>query len=145
MNFRDFLSLADTLAKGATEAEWRSACSRGYYAAFHVARRLLLDLGFQVPQADRAHSHLWLRLSNAGALEVQKAGRRLNDLRRERNRADYEDRHPITATMAAQNVRFVEDIIQALDAAAVEPTRTQITDAMKVYERDVLHDVTWHP
>ena len=22
---------------------------------------------------------------------------------------------------------------------------TQITDAMKVYERDVLHDVTWHP
>ena len=32
-----------------------------------------------------------------------------------------------------------------LDAAAVEPVRTQVTDAMKVYERDVLHDVTWHP
>jgi hypothetical protein len=27
----------------------------------------------------------------------------------------------------------------------VDPTRTLITDTMKVYERDVLHDVTWHP
>jgi hypothetical protein len=31
------------------------------------------------------------------------------------------------------------------EAAAVEPIRTQITDAMKIYERDVLKDVTWHP
>jgi hypothetical protein len=36
-------------------------------------------------------------------------------------------------------------IIQMLDAARMEPTRTAITDAMKIYERDVLHDVTWHP
>jgi hypothetical protein len=27
----------------------------------------------------------------------------------------------------------------------LEPTRSQIRDAMKIYERDVLHDVTWHP
>jgi hypothetical protein len=32
----------------------------------------------------------------------------------------------------------------ALDGV-VEPTRTQITDAMKIYERDVLQDITWHP
>lgn len=145
MDFRDFLSLANTLAKGTTEAEWRSACSRGYYAAFHVARQLLLDLGFQVPQADRAHGYLWLRLSNAGVAEVMKAGSLLNDLRRERNRADYDDRRITTQGMADQSVRFAEEVIQALDAAAVEPTRTQITDAMKIYERDVLHDVTWHP
>jgi hypothetical protein len=35
--------------------------------------------------------------------------------------------------------------IQVFEAAAIEPTRSQITDAMKIYERDVLHDVTWHP
>ncbi len=145
MDFRDFLSLAATLANGATEAEWRSACSRGYYAAFHVARRLLLGLGFRVPRADRAHGHFWLRLSNAGVPAVQRAGRLRNDLRQERNRADYDDHLTITQMEAAQNVRFAEEIIQALDAVAVEPIRTQVTDTMKVYERDVLHDVTWHP
>ena len=145
MNFRDFLSLADTLARGSTEAEWRTACSRAYYAAFHVARQLLLALGFRVPQADRAHAYLWSRLSNAGISQVRKAGRQLNDLRRERNWSDYDEYRTIAQATAVQNVRLAEEIIQALDAAAVDPIRTQITDAMKVYERDVLKDVTWHP
>jgi uncharacterized protein (UPF0332 family) len=46
MNWRDFLSLATRLATGATEADWRTAVSRAYYAAFHVARRLFADLNF---------------------------------------------------------------------------------------------------
>ena len=145
MDFRDFLPLADTLAKGTTEAEWRSASSRAYYAAFHVARQLLLALNFRVPQADRAHGYLWLRLSNAGVIAVQAAGSLLNDLRRERNRADYDEHRTISQSLATQNVRFAEDVIRELDAAMVEPVRTQITDAMKIYERDVLKDVTWHP
>ena len=35
--------------------------------------------------------------------------------------------------------------MKTLDAAAVGPTRSQITAAMRVYERDVLRDVTWRP
>jgi hypothetical protein len=35
MNWRDFLPLAARLAGGTTEADWRSAVSRAYYAAFH--------------------------------------------------------------------------------------------------------------
>lgn len=145
MDFRDYLPLAENLAQGTTEAEWRSACSRGYYAAFHVARELLLALGFRVPQADRAHGYLWLRLSNAGVAEVQEAGRRLNDLRRQRNRADYDTHRVITKTATIQNVQLAEEILQTLDEAAIDPVRTQITDTMKIYERDVLREVTWHP
>ena len=44
MKPRDFLDVADELSDG--EAHWRSAVSRAYYAAFHVARRLLIELGF---------------------------------------------------------------------------------------------------
>jgi uncharacterized protein (UPF0332 family) len=145
MDFRDYLTVARALAGGATEAEWRSASSRAYYAAFHVARVLLLGLGYCVPQADRAHGYLWLRLSNSGHADAIAAGRRLGDLRRERNRADYDDRPIITQAVAGQSVLFAEEIIRALDVAAIDPVRTQITDAMKVYERDVLHDVTWCP
>jgi hypothetical protein len=57
---RDFLAIARQLASGSTEAEWRSAISRAYYATFHVARELLEDLSFAVPRADRAHVYLWL-------------------------------------------------------------------------------------
>jgi uncharacterized protein (UPF0332 family) len=66
MSWRDFLSLAARLAAGATEADWRNAVSRAYYAAFHVARQLLADLNFTVPRADRAHQYLVFRLSNCG-------------------------------------------------------------------------------
>jgi uncharacterized protein (UPF0332 family) len=145
MNWRDLLLLAARLAGDAGEAEWRAAASRAYYAAFHIARNLLSDLSFVVPRADRAHQYLALRLSNCGAPGVSQAGRDLDTLRRLRNRADYDARPPFSQTEAAASVRVAEHILQVLDSARQEPTRTQITDTMRVYERDVLKDVTWRP
>jgi uncharacterized protein (UPF0332 family) len=145
MNFRDFLKVAIALAAGTTEAEWRSAVSRAYYAAFHVGRLLLHDLGFTVPRADLAHAYVWLRLSNCGNAGVIQAGRNLSHLRSQRNRADYEDRSTIGQPSATQLVNVAEDVIRILDGARLVPTRTQITDAMKDYERNVLKQVTWHP
>jgi hypothetical protein len=74
MNPLDFLEVADELIGGMREADWRSAVSRAYYAAFHVARRLLQRCGFTVPDGDQAHAYLWLRLSNAGHPDVRQAG-----------------------------------------------------------------------
>jgi uncharacterized protein (UPF0332 family) len=145
MNGRDFLPVARQLAAGTTEAEWRTAISRAYYACFHVARRLLTDLGFTVPRADRAHHYLAFRLSNSGEPAVEQAGRDLETLRRVRDRADYDETPAVPQPQAGAGVQLAEGIIQALDAARPELTRTQVRDAIKVYERDVLHDVTWHP
>jgi hypothetical protein len=88
MTGRDFLVLAYSLANQSTEAAWRSAVSRAYYAAFHVARQLLTDLGFRVPFADRAHDYLWLRLQNCGEAPVETAGAELKELRKYRNYAN---------------------------------------------------------
>ena len=52
----DFLTLADVWITGRTEAEWRSAVSRAYYAAFHKGRQLLRDLRFLIPRGDQAHA-----------------------------------------------------------------------------------------
>jgi uncharacterized protein (UPF0332 family) len=145
MNWRDYLSLGARLAAASTEADWRSAVSRGYYAAFRVARRLLVDLNFTIPRADRAHQYLVFRLSNCGESAIEQAGRDLETLRRLRNRADYDDVPTITQSQAAAAVRLAEGIIQVLGTGQVDPTRTRMRDAMIVYERDVLHDVTWHP
>jgi len=143
MNERYFLTLANNLLTEPTEAGWRSAVSRAYYAAFHVARLLLRDLGFRTPRADQAHAYLWLRLSNCGDPAIQVAGHRLRDLRSERNRADYDLDVPLLQAAAVVQVRIAEQLIQFLDDARVEPTRTQITDAMRIYERTVLRVVTW--
>jgi uncharacterized protein (UPF0332 family) len=145
MNWRDFLALAARLAAEATEADWRSAISRAYYAAFHVARRLLADLNFSVPRADRSHQYLIFRLSNCGEPVVEQAGRDLETLRRLRNRADYDEVPSVTQPHAVAAVRRAEDIIRHLDNARSDPTRSRIRDAMIIYERDVLNDVTWHP
>ena len=52
MNPHDFLEVANEWITGVREAEWRSAVSRAYYAAFHVARLLLERCGFSVcPEA----------------------------------------------------------------------------------------------
>lgn len=145
MTGHDFLPLAARLAGGSTEAEWRSAVSRAYYAAFHVARQLLMDLGFSVPRAERAHAYLWLRLHNCGEPQQQQAGADLNALRGLRNQADYDLHRPLSPTIAAPQVRLAEQVVQTLDFSRQEPTRTHITDAMKIYERDVLREVTGRP
>jgi uncharacterized protein (UPF0332 family) len=145
MDAREFHTLAQQLSLAATEAAWRSAVSRAYYAAFHVARQLMEDLGFTVPHADRAHGYLWLRLANCGNLQVEQAANALKDLRRNRNWADYDLARPLGQLFSQNQGSLAAQIIQVFEAAAIGPTCTQITDAMKIYERDVLHDVTWHP
>jgi uncharacterized protein (UPF0332 family) len=145
MDGRNFLTIADSLLAESSEAAWRSAVSRGYYAAFHVARRLLETLGFRVPRADKAHAYLWYRLSNAGDSEVQIAGQNLGDFRSRRNFADYDVARQLGQTAAVAQVQMAKLIIQVLDNAIIQPTRSTVTDAMQIYERDVLKDVTWQP
>jgi uncharacterized protein (UPF0332 family) len=142
MNSRDFLTLAQTLLADRFEAAWRSAVSRAYYAAFHVARELLEDLRFTVPRGEQAHGYLWLRLSNCGDRQLEKTGASLNTLRQDRNGADYDLHRPLTQANAARSVRAAEQLILLL-TGTTGPIRTQITDTMKVYERDVLRVVTW--
>jgi hypothetical protein len=42
-------------------------------------------------------------------------------------------------------VKLIEGVIRNMTPAENEPTRTQITEAIKVYERDILKEATWHP
>jgi len=143
MNPRDFLTLANALAAGTTEAAWRSAVSRAYYAAFHAARLLLRDLGFRTPRGDQAHAYLWMRLSNCGNARLEAAGQKLQDLRRERNRADYDLDIPLPQVSVPVRIGVAAHVMQTLDSGRVEPVRTQITNAIRTYERTVLGVVTW--
>jgi uncharacterized protein (UPF0332 family) len=146
MDETGFLEVADELSTGSREADWRSAISRAYYAAFHKGRTLLRQAGFRVPRAERAHAYVWLRLSNSGHLDVNKVGDDLNGLRSLRNCADYYFDRPIAEATAIEQVGVATKIIQLLHQLANEPIiLTRVIDGIKTYERDVLREVTWHP
>jgi uncharacterized protein (UPF0332 family) len=143
---RDLLEVADDLLGGLKEAYWRSAVSRAYYAAFHEARLLLGQCGFVVPRAEQAHAFLWLRLSNCGHPDLAHAGAELNDLRGQRNWADYDFDQPLEQSTAADYVQAARDLVHLLESAATMPSLlSQITATIQVYERDILKEVTWHP
>jgi uncharacterized protein (UPF0332 family) len=128
------------------EADWRTSISRAYYAAFHKARLLLLQGGFRVPSGEKAHAYVWLRLSNAAHPDIDDAGRQLNRLRLIRNRADYNFGCSFDAAAAISRVAIATAIIQLLHHLANEPAiLARVVDAIKIYERDVLREITWHP
>jgi hypothetical protein len=58
MGGTDFLHLAVRLSGGATEAQWRSAVSRAYYGAFHLARDFVESCGVTLPKTAEAHDKL---------------------------------------------------------------------------------------
>jgi hypothetical protein len=113
------------------------------YAAFHVASDLFQSLGFKVPKADRAHGYLHLRLSNSGNDDMIDAGRISAELRSRRNRADYDKRSRFSTADAQDALEMAHSVIAMLDEALSEPLRSDITSAIKIYERDVLKEVTW--
>jgi uncharacterized protein (UPF0332 family) len=135
--------LAERLLLGIAEEDWRSAVSRGYYAAFHSARDFMRGLGFRVPAAEQAHAYLWLRLSNSGHSPLIAAGRDLGALRTQRNLADYELTGNLIRSVALTQVQAAREIMETLDDCLVEPIRTQVRDAMRDYERITLRSVTW--
>ena len=144
MDPRDFLDVADDLITGDKEAEWRSAVSRAYFASFHTAQRLLKKCGFVVPKGEQAHAYLWLRLANSAHPDVENAGNDLNHLRRNRNWADYVLDQPLAFATAQGFVQLADSIIQLLESVPTAPSvQAQITDAIKIYERDILRQVTW--
>jgi uncharacterized protein (UPF0332 family) len=144
MNGRAFLDVADELVTGAHEAHWRSAVSRAYYATFHLARALLEGCGFGAPRAETAHAYLSLRLSNCGHPDLSVVGRELAELRRERNRADYDIASVLPAPRAIDLVETAARLSELLEGALADPSLiTRISPAMRDYERDVLKEVTW--
>jgi uncharacterized protein (UPF0332 family) len=91
MDGSDYIRLAGKLAASpsADEASYRTAISRAYYGAFHLARDFLVDLGF-IPMGN-ANVHAFVRryLHASNSPDAVTAADDLGDLQTLRNLADY--------------------------------------------------------
>lgn len=138
----DLLRFAEKLCLGQSETEWRCAISRAYYAAFHLAKDFLRALGFDAPRTETAHAFLWRRLQGCGHAELRLIGSDLNQLRGQRNRADYDLADQVTRRTAMSAFEIATNIFGVIESLDPDE-RAEIVEVIKSYERDVLREVTW--
>lgn len=90
-DWKEYLLLADALALTKTEACFRAAISRAYYAGFCLARNRARQEGLIVGDKDNVHEKVEQHYSLSALETYQEIGLRLSRLRGRRNRADYND------------------------------------------------------
>jgi uncharacterized protein (UPF0332 family) len=142
MDADDFFTLAQRLAVRPTEAERRTAVSRAYYAAFHLALQLIDSRFGVVVPINQAHVKLAFCLqsgtTNTTAVD---AGQLLATLRDARKIADYQlnSLAPASDEWARLQVEIAHDAISAIKACASEQDLATIMNEVRDYARNRLH------
>jgi uncharacterized protein (UPF0332 family) len=126
MQGRQFLDVARRMLAVGTEAEWRAAAGRAYYAVMLEARELLA--GWGIGPGPRANYHYFVqsRFNTGADPAVLQIGATLNRLAGLRTAADY-DLSALpkfrSAAAAGDAVQKAEQAIQFLDALAKDAAR----------------------
>jgi hypothetical protein len=124
MDGRAYLDVARDLAAGSTEAHWRTAAGRVYYAVLHEGLTALLRWGFTIPPRENLHAFVRLGFVFAIDPDLKTVGRALEYLSKLRNQADYQlaNLGPFaTGTRVAQ--ALADAAIARLDQIDGDPTR----------------------
>jgi hypothetical protein len=126
MDGRAFLDVARDLAGGGTEAHWRSAIGRAYYALMLEGREALSRWGRTLPRGQNVHTWSRLRFTYAADVDLKEVGLALDDLVQLRNQADYNlAPSPVfaSAARALQAIQRATDALARLDAIEADPAR----------------------
>ncbi len=140
MNASDYIDFAAKIAATYSDAaSCRSAISRAYYGAFHVARSLLERLGSRPPRNANAHVFMQHRLMNCGHARAVEAGQLLRDLYADRLNADYSlERRQVESVGYARadvvTARRIQNLIEGCDQ---DESRQQIGTGIAEYERRI--------
>ncbi len=136
MNGRDFLEVAKNLSRSQFEASLRSAISRAYYGLFNAAAQLLRELGFAVEHGPGAHGQVYHRLFNSGIERSIDFARIIDELRTQRNEADYNMQSLNFQNQAACSLRVAKAEIPngLLADFNKEALRSQIRTGIREYE-----------
>ena len=140
----EFLRLALKLSAGTEEADLRSAVSRAYYGAFHLAYDLVDECGIQLPASAEAHRKLRYCLDASDDPNARMASKHLDTLRSERNAADYDlrDSEPFTRASVAVQIKAALDVEALVRRCKEGGSQSSLCAKMRAYARDVLRLVT---
>jgi hypothetical protein len=133
----EFQDTAERLARGTTEADWRSAMSRGYYAAFHFFREFLASQGIGLGKAASAHATLYMGLLNCGFPQVAALGRDVDTLREERTWADYRLTLAVVQPDADRVTQGSARVVRDFQALLTTLGADKIADGVRTYLRSI--------
>jgi hypothetical protein len=140
MNGADFIDFAAKIAATyADAASCRSAISRAYYGAFHLAKSFLDRIDSRPPRNANAHVFVQRRLTSCGHSQAAEAGFLLADLYADRLSADYNlEKKPVEsvayARMGVVRAKRIQDSLEACDS---QQARDQIRAGIADYERKI--------
>jgi len=132
MTGNDLIHLAGHLiantALGDAEARHRSAVSRAYYGAFHLASAFLADCGTRILSNHTGHVQAARILQANGHPDVVEASRLLDDLRTARNEADdnLQKKRLASRASAQADVEMAAELQICLERCRKEPAFSQI-------------------
>ncbi len=112
MDAKDFLDIAKKILGYKTEACFRTSISRSYYSAYHYFSKECECLGVHIPRNHAGHQILVSNFYNSGIKDVADIGRKINDLRSDRNNADYDLLGQVTKGTAELVIIKTEGIIK---------------------------------
>jgi uncharacterized protein (UPF0332 family) len=127
MDANDFLTIARELIRGGTEAHWRSAAGRAYYALFLEAREILRQWGFVPPRGFSSHTFVRLRFTYPADADLSEVGKTLDRLVQLRGKADYElgSVEFTTSKKTRDAVHYAARALQQLKIVAGDATRSK--------------------
>ncbi|MCI0696043.1 hypothetical protein L0337_29090 [candidate division KSB1 bacterium] len=132
-----FLDVAKKFLSIPSEAAYRSAVSRAYYAVFHAAASFLEKLGFKRTKGPQEHGEIPARFNNCGVADGEKIASWLNDLHRQRILADYDlksDQFAAQFKVAFWIAKAEQAILTLNTLSASQNICTQIRKGIQAYE-----------
>ncbi len=133
----EFQTLAESLAETEEPAALRTAVSRAYYAVFHAATALALELTIRVPISPKGHAFLKDVLANSNDADLAAVAVKLQTLMSQRIIADYRlhARRIETALQTRPLVAIAKRAIESIQEFPHGKRRDTAKSAMKQYLR----------
>ncbi|MEX2316967.1 MAG: hypothetical protein WD669_07440 [Pirellulales bacterium] len=132
MKGEDYISYAGHLvAKPAgshTVCQYRTAISRAYYGAYHLAAAALGQMGKHIQENATGHRETIVALDKSGVSDAVDAARLIGDLQSARIKADYhlgQDRY-FTEANVMLNLEDAHNLMTSIGKCLQEPARSQI-------------------
>jgi uncharacterized protein (UPF0332 family) len=93
-DWKDYYKLATTLSGAGDEASKRTAISRGYYFAYHLALNRAKARHYSPTRVASSHKQLWEHYENNSNRDSKMLALLGGRMKRRRVKADYEDNFP---------------------------------------------------
>ena len=132
MDGRAFLGVARRLAAPGSEADWRTAAGRAYYALIQEAAVALRRWGLPAGPRNQFHHHLRQLFTFAPNPDLKAIGQAMEQTGQLRSEADYRLELPGSFATAARAL-WADKAIALLDAIDADPARraTAVADVKK--------------